>query len=150
MNTETTTCKAEFVQRFTATRRGARLARRLALHQLEDWGYGYGTETSEAVGHIVAELAANAATHGQVPGRDFELRLLLSEPGILRIEVSDTRSERLPPLVPEPATPDAESGRGLLLVVALADAWGVTPRCVGKTVWATVAARDAAGPATPG
>ncbi|MFH8929226.1 ATP-binding protein [Streptomyces pristinaespiralis] len=149
MNTETTTCKAEFVQRFTATRRGARLARRLALHQLEDWGYDYGTETSEAVGHIVAELAANAATHGQVPGRDFELRLLLSEPGTLRIEVSDTRSERLPSL-PEPAAPDAESGRGLLLVGALADAWGVTPRDVGKTVWATVAVRDAAGPATPG
>ncbi|MGX6741941.1 ATP-binding protein [Streptomyces xantholiticus] len=77
---------------------------------------------------------ANAATHGRVPGRDFELRLLLRESGALRIEVSDTRSERLPPL-PEPA-PDTESGRGLFLVAALADAWGVTPRQVGKTVGA--------------
>ena len=134
MNTETTTCKAEFAQRFTATRRGARLARRLAVHQLDAWGYGYATETSESMAHIVAELVTNAITHGRVPGRDFELRLLLWESGTLRIEVSDTRAERLPPL-PEP-TPDTESGRGLFLVAALADAWGVTPRQVGKTVWA--------------
>ncbi|GGW58643.1 ATP-binding protein [Streptomyces xantholiticus] len=137
MNTETTTCKAEFAQRFTATRRGGRLARHLAVQQLDAWGYGYGTQTSETVAHIVGELAANAAIHGRVPGRDFELRLLLRESGALRIEVSDTRSERLPPL-PEPA-PDGESGRGLLLVAALADAWGVTLRQVGKTVWAELA-----------
>ena len=136
MNTETTTCKAEFTQRFTATRRGARLARRLAVQQLDAWGYGYGTQTSETVAHIVAELAANAATHGRVPGRDFELRLLLRESGALRIEVSDTRTERLPSQ-PDPG-PDAESGRGLFLVAALADAWGVTPHPVGKTVWAAV------------
>ncbi|MFJ8075386.1 ATP-binding protein [Streptomyces sp. NPDC096176] len=138
MNTETTTCKAEFVQRFTATRRGARLARRLAVQQLDAWGYVHGTHASDTVAHIVAELATNAVTHGRVPGRDFELRLLLSTSGALRIEVSDTRTERLPSLVPEPVTPDVESGRGLLLVDGLADDWGVTPRPLGKTVWATV------------
>ncbi|MEU0374039.1 ATP-binding protein [Streptomyces sp. NPDC006283] len=137
MNTETTTCKAEFVQRFTATR----LARRLAVQQFDAWDYVYGTHVSDTAAHIVAELAANAVTRGRVSGRDFELRLLLSTSGALRIEVSDTRTERLPLLVPEPATPDAESGRGLLLVDALADDWGVTPRPVGKTVWATVSAR---------
>ncbi|MGW4109152.1 ATP-binding protein, partial [Streptomyces sp. NPDC004976] len=44
------------------------------------------------------------------------------------------------PLVASPADPDAESGRGLLLVTALADDWGVTDRRggPGKTVWAVV------------
>ncbi|WP_308409533.1 ATP-binding protein [Streptomyces sp. A3M-1-3] len=39
---------------------------------------------------------------------------------------------------------DAESGRGLLLVQALALDWGVAERPYGKTVWAyCAAARDA-------
>ncbi|GHB65290.1 hypothetical protein GCM10010397_39090 [Streptomyces spinoverrucosus] len=42
---------------------------------------------------IVAELAANAVTHGRAPGRDFELRLSLV-PGRVRIEVTDTRTVR--------------------------------------------------------
>jgi anti-sigma regulatory factor (Ser/Thr protein kinase) len=57
------------------------------------------------------------------------------------VEVSDTRAERRP--VATTATdPDSESGRGLLLVAALADDWGVTDRREGpgKTVWAVVGA----------
>jgi hypothetical protein len=34
---------------------------------------------------------------------------------------------------------DAEGGRGLLVVAALADDWGVTPRVIGKSVWAELA-----------
>ncbi|MEU8875082.1 ATP-binding protein [Streptomyces javensis] len=39
---------------------------------------------------------------------------------------------------PAPADPmpDDESGRGLAIVDALAEAWGVPERVVGKTVWA--------------
>jgi anti-sigma regulatory factor (Ser/Thr protein kinase) len=84
--------------------------------------------------HVVAELAANAATHGRVPGRDFRLTLYVVG-GTLRIEVTDTCGDRLPR--PEHPAADAESGRGLLLVEALADRWGVAreprPR---KTIWA--------------
>lgn len=89
---------------------------------------------------VVAELAANAVTHGRVPGRDFELRLVL-RPETVRVEVSDTRAERTPPAprdLTEP-TADAEAGRGLLLVRALSKVWGVAPRSVGKTVWADIA-----------
>lgn len=83
---------------------------------------------------VIAELSANAAEHGRIPGRDFHL-LLYVVADTLRIEVTDTRDDRLPaPQLPSPAS---ESGRGLLLVDALADRWGVTrglpPR---KTVWA--------------
>lgn len=91
--------------------------------------------SSPSVSPPLAELASNAVTHGRVPGRDFELRLVLSADH-LRIEVSDARAER----EPEPVREPDEGGYGLLLVAALATAWGVKDRCVGKTVWATVAA----------
>jgi hypothetical protein len=82
----------------------------------------------------VAELAANAASHGRVSMRDFRLTLHLAG-DILRIEVADTRGERLPEL--QRPAPDSESGRGLLLVDALAERWGVAEgRFPRKTVWA--------------
>ncbi|WP_406095861.1 ATP-binding protein [Streptomyces sp. NBC_01013] len=133
METEITLVGAEFVQRFTATRRGARLARRLAVHQLDEWGVPYGSELSDDVAVIVAELAANAVVHGYVPGRDFELRLTAGA-HVLRIEVSDAREERRPVLrAPEAG---AVAGHGLRLVEALSEKWGVAERGVGKTVWA--------------
>ncbi|MEN8653073.1 ATP-binding protein [Streptomyces sp. 21So2-11] len=128
-----------FKQSFSATHQAARLARLLAVHQLHTWGIPYGSEPSDNTALIVAELAANAVTHGRVPGRDFELRLALDGEGVLRIEVSDARAERrpVPPHLAPPTGTEA-SGRGLLLVEALADGWGVADREVGKTVWATV------------
>ncbi|QES09010.1 ATP-binding protein [Streptomyces venezuelae] len=122
-----------FTQRFSSTPRGARLARRLALHQLDRWRIPYGSEASDAAALLVAELAANAVTHGRVPGRDFELTLAYT-PGLrLRIDVSDTRGERRPAsTTPGPLD---EGGRGLLLVGALASRWAVLDRVpVGKTV----------------
>lgn len=133
MNAEITRVGNEFVQRFSATRRGARLARRLAVQQLDAWGVPYGSGLSDDVAVIVAELAVNAVLHGCVAGRDFELRLVLFADA-LRVEVSDARGERWP----ESGEPveGAESGFGLHLVAALAAKWGVAERVVGKTVWA--------------
>ncbi|MFJ7784506.1 ATP-binding protein [Streptomyces albidoflavus] len=126
-----------FTQRFSSTPRGARLARRLALHQLDTWGVPHGSPASDTAALLVAELAANAVTHGRVPGRDFELAVKLLG-RTLRVEVSDTRGERRPP-GPGTSRPVprslAEDGRGLLLVEALADRWDVLDRVpVGKTV----------------
>lgn len=75
--------------------------------------------------------------HGHVPGRDFHLRLTATQ-GVLRIEVTDTRTERVPPSSVHEAPGDAESGRGLLLVAQLATRWGTAPRpaAPGKTIWA--------------
>ncbi|MGV9882162.1 ATP-binding protein [Streptomyces sp. NPDC003006] len=129
------TTTRDFTQLLSATPRGARLARRLTRYHLDGWGIAYDTELSDAAEAIVAELAANAATHGRVPGRDFELRLTLGV-NTLRIEVTDTRTERMPPETPEPPEADGESGRGLVIVAALAEEWGVVARQVGKTVWA--------------
>ncbi|MEU5304784.1 ATP-binding protein [Streptomyces noursei] len=149
----------EFAMRFTSTRRGARLARRLASIRLDEWGYPYDTEVNESVTAVVGELTANAARHGHVPGRDFALRLGLfaavGEAGArrIRVEVSDTRGERLPTApaaairsegddaAADPGGVLAEDGRGLLIVAYLADSWGVVPRSggPGKTVWAECA-----------
>lgn len=129
-----------FTQRLSSTPRGARLARHLALNQLHAWGVPHGSDVSEAVAVIVAELAANAVTHGRVPGRDFELRLSLPT-GSVRIEVTDTRTETRPPKPGDVRPPDShdEHGRGLVLVDALADRWEVVDRePMGKTVRAEV------------
>ncbi|WP_245766873.1 ATP-binding protein [Streptomyces colonosanans] len=127
----------EFAMRFTSTPRGARLARRLVSHHLDEWGHPYDSPLNETATLIAAELAANAVRHGHVQGRDFHLRLVETADGI-RLEVSDTRTERLPePRPPQDPAAD-ESGRGLLLVEALADRWGVEPRSPGKCVWAEV------------
>lgn len=119
--------------RFTSTPRGARLARRLVSLRLDEWGHPYDGRVNEAVTLISAEFAANAVRHGRVPGRDFHLRLAVGD-DVVRLEVSDTRGEQLP----ERRVPCDEGGRGLMLVEALADKWGVAPRQPGKTVWAEV------------
>ncbi|MFF2354797.1 ATP-binding protein [Kitasatospora sp. NPDC058115] len=127
----------------TATPKGAAIGRRIARQQLTAWELN--SLWPEAFHHaliIVAELAANASTHGRMPGRGFELRLSLTtarraRTTVLRIEVSDCRGDRRP-VLPSAACPmDSQSGRGLTLVDALADRWGTLPRDPSaKTVWA--------------
>ncbi|WP_225824539.1 ATP-binding protein [Streptomyces naphthomycinicus] len=131
MNEEISTPIPHFTARLSPSPQGARLARLLATQQLRCWGVPL--DPAEL---IVAELAANAATHGRVRGRDFRLTLY-AVGDTLRIEVTDTRGDRLPR--PGRPAPDAETGRGLLLVDALADRWGTTPGLPPrKTVWAEV------------
>jgi anti-sigma regulatory factor (Ser/Thr protein kinase) len=132
----------EFVQLFSSTPRGARLARHTGVRQLAAWGWPYDDEVSQTGSLLIAELAANAALHGRVVGRRFRLRMAtgpgLLLPAMLRIEVADARGESVPPPAPPQLPPaDAESGRGLPLVQALATRWGTVPRSPsGKTVWA--------------
>jgi anti-sigma regulatory factor (Ser/Thr protein kinase) len=112
--------------------------------QLEEWGLPRAAPVTRAVVAVTAELAANAVTHGRTPGRDFEVHLSLTATQV-RVEVSDTRPDRLPP--PPDGTPPAASspsdlatsGRGLLLVGAFATRWGCEQRGrFVKTVWAEV------------
>ncbi|WP_340559193.1 ATP-binding protein [Streptomyces sp. GSL17-111] len=121
----------QFTVMLSPTRRGARLVRLLTVAHLGHWGL-----PTDSAGHIVAELATNAILHGRVRGRDFLLGLTVTDK-TLRIEVTDTRGDRLPATDRELPARLTESGRGLLLVDALAARWGVRtgppPR---KTVWA--------------
>ncbi|MGA5248242.1 ATP-binding protein [Streptomyces pseudogriseolus] len=122
----------QFTVPLSATRRGARLARLLAVEQLRGWEL-----PPDPARLIVAELAANAAVHGRVPGRSFRLALSLVEPATLRIEVTDTGGDHLPMQARSAGDEPAESGYGLLLVEELADRWGVREGPAPcKTVWA--------------
>lgn len=139
----TTTTGTELImlsEQFTSSPRGARLARRLAVRRMGEWGWPPESDTSCIVALLVGEFAANAVRHGFVPGRNFHLHLGFEpQKCLVRIEVSDA-SPAQPPTSPPPSSPDDESGRGLVLVDVLAARWGAASRDpVGKTVWAEVA-----------
>ncbi|GAA1402142.1 ATP-binding protein [Kitasatospora putterlickiae] len=134
-----------------ATPKGACLCRNITRRQLSHWGVEstFGESFHSAL-IIVAELASNAIRHGRVAGRGFELHLCLTtlvrRGATLRIEISDCRGDRLPVLATLPAarTSNAQSGRGLVLIDALADRWGTLPRRPNaKTVWAELDLTDA-------
>ncbi|MDI6408499.1 ATP-binding protein [Streptomyces albus] len=131
-----------FTQLLSSTRRGARLARLLSVTELRAWGTPQNiTERAEIV---VAELAANAALHGRVPGRSFRLTLVFDpSAGRLRVEVTDARGEMYPRFPPPQAASEEPrtSGHGLELVTALADHWDTVPYPPsGKTVRAVLSA----------
>ncbi|MFD8980449.1 ATP-binding protein [Streptomyces sp. NPDC059564] len=129
MNSHIGYSMSQFAVLLPATPRGARQARWLAVEQVLAWGL-----PTDVPGLIVGELAANAVTHGRVPGRGFQV-VLGWDGKVLRIEVVDTRRDR----IPSRRDPDgsAEAGRGLVLVGALADRWGVEQGPPPyKAVWA--------------
>ncbi|NEB91145.1 ATP-binding protein [Streptomyces bauhiniae] len=66
------------------------------------------------------------------PGRQVEV-ILDHSAGRFRVEVRDT-GEGMPRRRPE--VPLAVSGRGLEIVDALCEKWGIAEQVVGKTVWA--------------
>ncbi|WP_327368120.1 ATP-binding protein [Streptomyces sp. NBC_01217] len=109
-------------------RRSVPAAREFVRGAVTDWGFG---ARLDDVLLCVSELATNALVHGVPPGRGFLVRLLLREEGkLLRVEVHDSGGGQ-----PGVREPDGESGRGLVIVAALADLWGVGERSPGKVVW---------------
>ncbi|MFF3851132.1 PAS domain S-box protein [Streptomyces sp. NPDC002328] len=80
---------------------------------------------------LLSETLTNAVLHAEGP---ISLRLHRTATD-LTIEVGD-HSPQLPQ--PRPASEHEESGRGLILVRALADDWGVRPTDEGKTTWFTL------------
>jgi len=98
-------------------RRSVPAAREFVRTAVTDWGFG--TRLDDVL-LCVSELATNALLHGVPPGRGYVVRLLLREGGTgLRVEVHDSGSgDGRRPVVREP---EGESGRGLLLVAAVAD-----------------------------
>jgi serine phosphatase RsbU (regulator of sigma subunit) len=109
------------------------------------WGVG---DLADTVELLSSELVSNALVHTD---RDALLTARLYQEGgaegsagpaplnRLRVEVDDESD-----LWPKRRTPgeQASSGRGLMLVEALADAWGVDPRGTGKRMWFELIHRD--------
>jgi anti-sigma regulatory factor (Ser/Thr protein kinase) len=95
------------------------------------------SEQAEAVELVISELLTNALCHAQGPCR---LRVW-TQSGLLRVEVDDLTSGagdvRLGPPLQDNL---GGSGRGLQMVNAIADRFGVIDRAPrGKTVWAEIA-----------
>ncbi|MFD3972099.1 ATP-binding protein [Streptomyces cyaneofuscatus] len=83
----------------------------------------------------VTELATNALRHGVPTGRGFRVQIFLERMEMaLRVELRDSGDGRVRAADALPGVED-EGGRGLLLVGALADKWGVAERNPGKIVW---------------
>ncbi|TXS52956.1 ATP-binding protein [Streptomyces sp. t39] len=83
---------------------------------------------------------ANALVHGVPPGRGYLVRLVNEDAGRrLRVEVHDSGDGR--PAIPGGPGLGEESGRGLLIVGALADTWGVDEREPDKVVWCSFTRR---------
>jgi hypothetical protein len=129
-----------------------------ARRHAADAVHGLGLDdAADAVALLVCELATNAVKasavssggrHDAGPRRaEIAVRLGRAAAGLV-VEVWD--GEPSPPVPAAGADPEAEGGRGLLLVEALSSGWG---HCVlpagGKTVWAVVAVGGPAEAAVP-
>ncbi|MFE4608112.1 ATP-binding protein [Streptomyces niveus] len=120
------------------------LARLELRKALTGWGL---SALEDSATLVLSELVTNAVRHARVPsGREIETRFLpmgYPAPDGLRIEVHDASTQRPRRRAAEL---DACDGRGLLIVDALANAWGVSDRVgVGKLVWAVWRPADGRG-----
>jgi len=101
-------------------------ARHLVAAGLDRWGV---PDADGVAALLVSELVTNALRYGEQP-----MRLVARRAGHgLRVEVHDGRPGEAPRLR-NPA-PDSPSGRGMMLVDALAARWGWSEFGGSKQVW---------------
>ncbi|WP_327748510.1 ATP-binding protein [Streptomyces europaeiscabiei] len=115
---------------FRRERRSVPAARRFVYETLAGWGLAEAERSGDLL-LCVSELATNALAHGVPPGRQF-LVCLRYGGNALRVDVHDSGGGT--PRIADGAGL-GEGGRGLLLVAALSDKWGVGERELGKVVW---------------
>ncbi|MDV5148307.1 ATP-binding protein [Streptomyces sp. SBC-4] len=129
---------------FPRRRTTPRTARNFVVTTLTEWGE---TSRLDDVRLCTSELVTNAVLHGAPMGRLVLVRVE-SLDAELRIEVHDGGENRPTQRVPEESAVD---GRGLLIVAATADSWGVKGRTgPGKCVWAAFnRAKNGAAPMPP-
>jgi anti-sigma regulatory factor (Ser/Thr protein kinase) len=89
---------------------------------------------------VMAELVGNAVRHADpLPGDVVRVAWRLTpgvETDLVEIRVTDGGALARPRV--RPLDPDAVDGRGLSIVAALADRWGVDRDGLGQSVWAEV------------
>jgi anti-sigma regulatory factor (Ser/Thr protein kinase) len=86
----------------------------------------------DVVALLTSELVTNAVRHEASPAVTVAITCAS---GQLRVEVHDS-SRAMP--APANAPADAETGRGLIIVAALAEEWGFYPTPGGKAVYFTL------------
>lgn len=112
-----------------ASPRAAWLAREATWEALLTWHL---THLHDTAALLASELVSNAVIHANANGAEVELRLHASHTELC-IEVQDPD-----PCPPHICNPDGfdETGRGLLIVEAISNSWGVRALPTGKIVWA--------------
>jgi serine/threonine-protein kinase RsbW len=99
-----------------------------------------GRPESELAALVVSELATNAIRHTASGGPDGLFAVTVRcEDGWVTISVQDMGSIGAPAISSPEEDTAAESGRGLMLVAALAKDWGKTRNRLGWQVWAELA-----------
>ncbi|GES28696.1 hypothetical protein San01_11830 [Streptomyces angustmyceticus] len=101
--------------------------RRELRQLLSRWASPGDGELAEVATLLTSELVTNALVHAE-GGAVVTARV----GDRLRVEVRDFVPGRPEPRAP---TTDGTSGRGLMLVRSLADAWGIRTESLGKSVW---------------
>ncbi len=112
--------------------RGAALARHRLAEELA--GHPIGATVAADVVSVVSELVGNAARHARPLDGDVIRVSWVVRPTLVEIRVSDGGASGRPVL--RIADPDAGNGRGLAIVAAFADRWGVEHTSAGRDVWA--------------
>jgi anti-sigma regulatory factor (Ser/Thr protein kinase) len=102
------------------------ISRQFVATALSAWGLA---ALADDAAVVVSELATNAVKHA---GSAFRLTVSRGDSAV-RISVADTVAELLA-IVPD--DPLSATGRGLMLVQALARSWGWSRTAEGKSVWA--------------
>jgi hypothetical protein len=107
--------------------------RRISRALLKLWGLA---ALRDGVDTVLTEMITNALEHGG--GIEVGVRIIRTATGVW-IEVADSAPK---PPATLPTGLDAEEGRGLLMIGAVADQWGFRDRAFtpGKWAWAYFAA----------
>jgi anti-sigma regulatory factor (Ser/Thr protein kinase) len=122
-----------------STHRSVPVVRQFAVETVDTW-HCPDDGTGDAVELLTSELLTNAVRHGHGGGA-VTLRLLCFHDR-LTVEVTDHSSRE--PWVRRAGAGD-ESGRGLMLVEALAQAWGTRPTGAGRRCGSRWCRRGAEG-----
>ncbi|MFJ1998374.1 ATP-binding protein [Streptomyces asiaticus] len=133
------TTPQELVLRLATDPAAVGRARHAATGALRGWGVP--EDTVDDIVLMVDELVTNAIEHATGP---VWLRLRLRRGCCVICKVGDGCHEA-PQL--RHSDPDAENGRGLFLVAALADAFGARITRTGKVIWFRRRVRDGGIPA---
>ncbi|MBA2774521.1 MAG: ATP-binding protein [Nocardioidaceae bacterium] len=123
--------------------------RRFVQDGLHDWGH---EELVDDAALCVTELTSNATLHS---GSEYVEVVMSERPDAVRISVWDEGARPIEVLTPQSgrspghariADSDADTehatGRGLVIVASLADAWGVERTAGGTLTWAELAEGD--------
>jgi anti-sigma regulatory factor (Ser/Thr protein kinase) len=107
-------------------------AREIVARACESWQLSHLIDDAQLV---ITELVSNAVRHAN---GDLQLLIVLRDRH-LHLSIAD--GSETPPhrILPDPDS--GEGGRGLLLIDAVAAAWGSSPTLNGKVVWVTLPLR---------